>query len=384
MDTIRPISLKMPGQGFSFFPGIVPLVSIFTLCQLIFFTATGQAESHWFPFPVEVWNSFDINSARTSVTYTPLKTSDKDYNICVSFPHMKDTYWVAVDFGISQEIKRLGCSMQLYQAGGYENLDRQIEQIRQCVDKGADGVIIGSISYEGLNDLIASLKEKNIPVVDVINGISSKNIAAQSLVSFREMGFKAGHYIVARHHENEPDTVKTAWFPGPKGAGWVKRGDQGFRKAIAGSNIEIVAVQYGDTGMAAQSALIGEVLDRHGSDLDYIVGTGVTAEAAVRILRKRKLSKQIKIISYYMTPGVYQNILRGNILASPTDSPVIQGRIAVDQLVRILGKKPYYKHIGPKIYTIDRENIHKFSRKTMLAPNGFQTIYTVNRDLLLQ
>jgi protein TorT len=333
---------------------------------------------------VEVWDSLDINSSRTRKAYTPLKTSDRDFNICVSFPHMKDTYWLSVDFGISQEIIRLGCTLQLYQAGGYENLDRQIEQIRHCVNKGADGVIIGSISYDGLNDLIASLKKKNIPVVDVINGISSKEVSAKSLVSFKEMGFKAGHYLVSRHDKNEPDTVKVAWFPGPRGAGWVSQGDKGFREAVADSNLEIVAVQYGDTGLAVQSALVEEIVDRYGAELDYIIGTGVTAEAAVKILRKRKLNKQIKIISYYMTPGVYQNILRGNILASPTDSSVIQGRIAVDQLVRILNNKPYYKRVGPIIYNIDRENIHNFSRTTMLAPYGFQTIYTVNRELKLQ
>ena len=219
-------------------------------------------------------------------------------------------------------------------------------------------------------------------MIDVINGISTKDISAKSMVSFEEMGYKAGEYLVMLQQKAQLDTVKIAWFPGPEGAGWVTSGNKGFLEAIAGSNLDVVASRYGDTGMAVQSALINEVLDRYSDELDYIVGTGVTAEAAVKILRKRGLNKRIKIISYYLTPGVYRDIFRGRILASPTDSTVIQGRIAVDQLVRIVTNKDYSKHVGPILYVLDKDNIKQSDRKSMLAPSGFKTTYTVNRNIL--
>ncbi len=348
----------------------------FTLCQ------NAHAEQDWFPYPVEVWNTpFEMTSTRSSIDYIPLSSTNTDFNICVSFPHVKDTYWLAVNFGISQEAKRFGCTMQLYQAGGYDNLDIQIKQIRQCVAEGADGVIIGSISYDGLNPLVSELTKKNIPVIDIINGISTNDISAKSLVSFEEMGYKAGEYLVSRQRKEQLGNVKIAWFPGPEGAGWVTSGNKGFLDAISGSKIEVVETKYGDTGKAIQSDLINDVLDRYSEDLDYIVGTGVTAEVAVKILRNRKLNKRIQIISYYLTPNVYRDILRGKVVASPTDSTVIQGRIAVDQLVRILEKKPYSKHVGPILYVLDRDNINEFDRKSMLAPSGFKTTYTVNRKI---
>ena len=352
------------------------LAFFFTLCQ------NAQAEPDWFPYPVEVWNtSFEMTSTRTSIDYIPLSHTHTDLKICVSFPHVKDTYWLAVNFGISQEVKRFGCTMQLYQAGGYDNLDLQIKQIRQCVAEGADGVIVGSISYDGLNALVSELAKKDIPVIDVINGISSKDVSAKSLVSFEEMGYKAGEYLVSRKRKEQLGNVKIAWFPGPEGAGWVTSGNKGFLDAISGSNIEVVETRYGDTGKTVQSDLINDVLDRYSEELDYIVGTGVTAEVAVKILRKRNLNKRIQIISYYLTPGVYRDISRGKIMASPTDSTVIQGRIAVDQLVRILKDTPYSKHVGPILYVLDRDNINQFDRKSMLAPSGFKTTYTVNRKI---
>lgn len=360
-------------------------IFLFFLTVTLIICENVLAEPDWFPYPVEVWDTpFDMTSTRTRIDYVPLSNTHSNLNICVSFPHIKDTYWLAVNFGISQEIKRFGSTMQLYQAGGYDNLALQIKQIRQCVEEGADGVIVGSISYDGLNALISELTNKDIPVIDVINGISTKNISAKSLVSFEDMGRETGEYLVSRHQEEHLGKVKIAWFPGPEGAGWVTSGNKGFLAAIAGSNLEVVVTRYGDTGTAVQSRLIDEVLNRYAEELDYIVGTGVTAEAAVKILRKRGLNKRIKIMSYYLTPSVYRDILRGKIMASPTDSTVIQGRIAVDQLVRILNDKSYSKHVGPIPYVLDNDNIQQVDRKSMLAPSGFQTTYTVNRKVSLE
>ena len=331
----------------------------------------------WFPYPVESWDPpFDMSSPRSSVDYTPVAKASKKWDICVSFPHMKDAYWSAVDYGVVAEAKRQGVKMQLVEAGGYTNLNNQISQIEDCVAGGSDAIVIGAISYDGLNNVVKEIRAKNIPVIDVINGMSSKELSAKSLVSFGEMGFKAGEYIAAKHPAGSKK-VKVAWFPGPPGAGWVEAGNTGFQEAVKGSAIEVVETKYGDTGKEVQLKLVEDTLEAH-PDVDYVVGTAVTAEAAVGLLRSRDLLGKIKIMSYYFTPGVYRGIKRGQILAAPTDSAVVQGRVAIDQAVRILEGKDYQKHVGPKLYIIDESNINTFDRDSSLAPDGFKPTFTVN------
>src|SRR5205823_4239666 len=211
-------------------------------------------------------------------------------------------------------------------------------QIEDCVVNGAQAVVIGAISYDGLNNLVKEIRGKNIPVIDVINGMSSPDISAKSLVSFGEMGFKAGEYI-AKLHAKGSGKMKVAWFPGPPGAGWVEAGNQGFLDAVKNSDIEVVDTKYGDTGKEVQLKLVEDSLQAH-PDIAYIVGTSPTTEAAVQLLRERNLSDKIKVVAYYFTPGVYQDIKRGRVLAAPTDSAVVQGRVAIDQAVRIPENKP--------------------------------------------
>ena len=336
---------------------------------------TAQAET-WYPYSVEVWDPpFDMSSPRTSLDYVPLEEVSQKWDLCISFPHMKDAYWLGVDFGVIDEARRLGVSATVVEAGGYTELNTQISQIEDCVSAGADAVIIGAISFDGLNNLVGGIRAKGIPVIDVINGMSSGELSAKSLVSFGEMGAKAGEYL-ANQHPAGSDMVKAAWFPGPAGAGWVEAGNAGFADAIEGSAVDLVDTRYGDTGKEVQAKLVEDTLEAH-PDLSYVVGTAVTAEAAVPILRSRGLTDQVKVVSYYYTPGVDRGIARGQVLAAPTDSPVIQGRIAVDQAVRILEGEEYVKHAGPALYVVTQENHGDFDPSSTLAPDGFRPVFTV-------
>ncbi|MFK8076446.1 MAG: TMAO reductase system periplasmic protein TorT [Granulosicoccus sp.] len=339
------------------------------------YTTTAHAED-WYPYPVQVWEpAFNMDSPRTDKKYSPLKNASKGWELCVSFPHMKDSYWLGVNYGVTEEAKRLGVRMQVVEAGGYTELNKQISQIEDCVAAGADAVIIGAIAFDGLNNLVSEIRSNDIPVIDIINGIGSPEISAKSLVSFGEMGAKTGEFLAGKHPTGS-GKVKVAWFPGPAGAGWVEAGNAGFSGAVEDSDVELIETKYGDTGKETQAKLVEDTLEAH-PDLSYIVGTAVTAEAAIPILRARDLAEQIKVASYYFTPGVDQGIRRGQILAAPTDSPVIQGRVAVDQAVRILEGQEYDKHVGPALYVVDQDNFEDFDPSSTLAPAGFKPVFRV-------
>ncbi|MGD8501263.1 MAG: TMAO reductase system periplasmic protein TorT [Phycisphaerales bacterium] len=352
---------------------------LYTLIVLFMIAGTpAHAKKAWYPLEVDVWNPpFNDQRQRDQKLYTPLNKAQKKWRVRVFIPHLKDAYWLGVNYGLIDEARRLGIRLAIYEAGGYDQLEVQRRQIEDSLKEKPDGLIIGAISLQGLNDIVKKASDLDIPVLDLINGLSSPDIAARAAVSFWDMGNQAGLYL-RRLQTQGGQPMKVAWFPGPKGAGWVAAGDAGFRKAIANGDIDIVASQYGDTGSAAQAKLIEAALNRHAADLDCIAGTAVTAEAAVKILRRRGLADRIKILSYYYSPGVDRGIRRGGITAAPSDLTVLQARIAVDVMVRIIEKKAYYKHVAPMVTVVDRDNIRTWDSSTTLAPRGFRPIFSIN------
>lgn len=334
------------------------------------------ADEAWFPYDAEeVTPAFSADGTVSAVTYNPLESAEKPWNICVSFPHMKDAYWLGVDYGVTAEAERLGVNLNVVEAGGYTELNRQISQIEDCVANGADAVVVGAISYDGLNNVIGEVAGQGIPVIDVINGVSSTDISAKSLVSFRTMGYETGRYLAERHPAGS-DPVQVGWFPGPAGAGWVEAAHAGFMEAVEGSAVEVLEPRFGDTGKEAQLKLVEDVLQAN-PDVRYLAGTAVTAEAAQGLIRERGLQGEVDLLAFYMTPGVYTGIQRGFILAAPADSMVIQGRIAVDQAVRLLQSEDFVQHVGPKIFVVDPENINDVARENILPPDGFSPVFSV-------
>lgn len=337
---------------------------------------TASADDAWYPYEAQqVRPAFSAEGTAETVSYVALEAAEKPWNICVSFPHMKDAYWLGVDYGVVDEAKRLGVNLNVVEAGGYTELAKQINQIEDCVASGADAVAIGAISGDGLNNVISEIAGKGIPVIDLVNGVSSTDISAKSLVSFKVMGAETGRYLAEKHPAGS-DPVQVGWFPGPAGAGWVEAAHAGFMDAVQGSAIEVLEPRFGDTGKETQLKLVEDVLQAN-PDVRYLAGTAVTAEAAQGLIRERGLKGKVDLLAFYMTPGVYTGIQRGFILAAPADSMVVQGRIAIDQAVRILEGKEYIKHVGPQIFVVDPDNIESVPRTNILPPEGFSPEFSV-------
>jgi periplasmic protein TorT len=331
------------------------------------------AEADW---PVETWDpplSYDGKS--TQSLYRPLDHAQRPWRICASYPHLKDSYWLSVDYGMVEQARRLGVNLQVVEAGGYPNLERQRTQILACATQ-ADALIVGTVSFDGLTPTIRQIAKK-IPVIAAVNDIDSEGITAKTGVSWTAMGTAIGRYFAARHPLGQAP-VKVAWFPGPKGAGWVGFIESGFRPAIAQSAAKIVSVKWGDTGFEAQLLLLEDALDEH-PDLDYIIGSAVTADAAVSLLRANGRSGQITILADYFTHGTYRAIKRGKVQAAPTDSPVLQGKIAIDQAVRSLEGSLSMIHAGPAIQIVDQANVSTIDISESLAPAWFKPTFEVKQ-----
>lgn len=348
-------------------------LAIFCACLLA--TAgeseAGKQEEAW---RFNSWGpDFGYSQPPETIDYAPVQKAARPWRICASYPHLKDSYWTSVNYGMVEQARSTGVQLTVVEAGGYPNLQRQIEQIEAC-SASADALIVGTVSYDGLTPHIQEIASR-IPVIAAVNDIEDAGIAAKAGVSWEELGRSVGNYL-AREHPLGSKPVKVAWFPGPKGAGWVQFVEAGFRNALKNSSARIAAVKHGDTGFEIQLLLIEELLEEH-PDIDYIVGSAPTADAAVSILRAQGREDQVKVLADYFTHGTFRAIYRGKVVAAPTDSPPLQGRIAVDQAIRAIEGTLIRRHIGPRVEMVDRQNVMSLDLEESLAPAWFKPTFNV-------
>lgn len=296
--------------------------------------------------------------------YQPLPRAAKPWRICALLPHARDKYWWSVSWGLEMEARRLGVSLGIYQAGGYEHLGEQRRQFAQCLAVGTDAIVLGAISADGLNAEIGRAAQRHVPVIDLVNGVSSKAVAARSRVNFAEMAAVAVRYMLAdagRRH------IRVLWLPGPRDAQWVRDAEAGLKRAVRGHDVEVVRAGYAPTESSQQMALIRRSLKPE--RIDYVLGNAVSAEMASNFLRYQDGGRgHTRIIAYYATGPVTALIREGRILAAPSDATVLQARIAMDLAVRVLEGKPHGRRVAPVIGMLDRENIDGYDMRVLLAP----------------
>lgn len=330
-------------------------------------------DAKWYPFQM---NDASSDGPPKVIKYSPLEKAEKPHTICVLFPHMKDSFWVAVDYGMTEQSKALGVNMNLYEAGGYDNLPKQLSQFDDCLASGADAIVIGAISTVGVGKQVLAAKAKGIPVVAVTNPFISTDLSAGVFIDAQAMATASALKLVSSIKPGETANVVT--FPGPAGSGWAETMNSAF-EAVAAKNpqVKVLASKFGDTGVAVQLQLVQDALQAYPS-VNYIWGTAPTAEAAIGAVAEAGRS-DVKIFADTDNQAMLDALKRGDIAAFNTQFPVVEGRVAIDQAVRILEKKPFVRLAQPIPGVIDKSSMDKVDMTTVLAPANWSPVYSVKQ-----
>lgn len=336
-------------------------------------TASAAENPNEWSFPATYVHA---DGTKQNATYHPIPVSDikKSYRLCVLFPHMKDSYWLAADYGIVAEARRDHAQMHLFQAGGYTNLATQLNQMDRCIAEHYDAIILGAISAKGVASDVNKAVGQGIPVIDFVNGVDDPKVSAHALVSFYDLAVTTAKYIV--DHANG-QKVEVGFFPGPEGAGWSDDAVRGFNDTIKGTSVHVAVMRRGDTGENIQLNLIQNALQAN-RNVNTIVGVDIAAQAGAVAVRNLNLKGEVKVYAFDIIPPVYQDIVDGNAVGSPTDFTTIQGRMAVDEAVRLLvGQKLPANRVGPVPKMLTIENIKSVPWDDMFARKDFNATYTV-------
>ncbi len=355
-----------------------------TLCGLVvgvalFGSSPAPARTHG--WSAEAWATdppFDEDQKKLVPTqYRALGTGEvsRKWPICVLLAHTGSEYWVSYTYGVVDEAKRQNASLTIFSAGGYANVPGQIRQLEDCVTRGSKAIILVATSPAGLNPAISEARRKGVVIVDVGNGVTTDDIDARVLVSYRRAGFVTGRFLADKHPAGS-GKVQMLYLAGPPGAAYIERLRQGVYTGLAGSDVEVVKDLYAASNKAAQLKLVEDGLLAY-PNIKYIVGVAAGIEAALDVLRERG-RKDILLISTLPTPTVWDAVATGQALGLVTDSVVTQARMAIDLALRILEKKPFVKDIAPDLLMISVDNVKSADRSPSLFPPGWKIVFNLD------
>ncbi|KHT47403.1 TMAO reductase system periplasmic protein TorT [Vibrio sinaloensis] len=308
--------------------------------------------------------------------------AEDQLKICAIYPHLKDSYWLSVNYGMVDESRINNVDLRVLEAGGYLNLEKQKEHLQLCVRWDADAIILGTVApdlyYDSLRQYTGS-----IPVFATVNQLVLDDFNRTVLkgevgVDWYWMGFYTGEYLSQKHPKGSGET-NIVLLPGPKSSGGTKPVIRGFYSAIKDSDLQIVDTLWADNDKELQRNLVQQAIEH--DDLDYIVGSAVAIEAAISELRSVNKSDQIGLVSTYLSHGVYRGLLRSRVEFAPTDKMVEQGRLSVRQAIAYLNGEPYKHNEAPIIEALTPNKLNRQVIAQSLSPSEYRpTFYVYNEN----
>ncbi|WP_410499595.1 TMAO reductase system periplasmic protein TorT [Chitinibacter sp. S2-10] len=324
------------------------------LLLTLFYSAIACAD--WFPI--------DVKADGKTLSYTPLNKARQAWRVCALLPQAKDRFWWGISWGLAQEADRQGIKLGIYQAGGYEQSDKQQRQFDDCLAQKADAIIVAATAdaTKALASRIAKAAANKIPVINLTNGLNLPQISAHILSNTEEMGQLAASHILSLAGNSAP-TV--AWLPGPNKTEWVSNAEIGVQKILAPPKAKLLHGGYGVTELETQMTLVRALLAKQ--QPDYLLANAVAADAASRLI-KYGAQKKMPIIAYYSNEETINALRQGRIQAVVASQSVIEARISIDVAIRILENQPYAHIINPSAILLTQSQLDRFNIKHVLSP----------------
>jgi protein TorT len=298
---------------------------------------------------------------------TPIKAT-RGWKLCALYPNLKDAYWLSINYGMVKQARASGVALKIFEAGGYQQLATQREQLSHCQRWGADAILLSS-SVAQFPGLTESLGET--PAVEVVNAVRDGASRTRVGVAWYQMGYIPGRYLATHQKQKQ---LNVLLMPGPKEAGGSMAMEQGFRQATMNSDIHIVNVAYGDNDLEIQRNQLQSMLEKH-PQIDVVAGTAIAAEVAMGEARNRQ--QPLGIVSFYLSHQVYRGLKRNRIIMAVSDQMVLQGELAVSQAIRILQHQPVVDNLSPNILLLTPENVSQQKVASSLSPLGFRPVYAL-------
>jgi len=282
----------------------------------------------------DLWAAEDHYKAAVS---TPKIPAGKKIRVVVFLPNGPDPYFQSKWYGYEDEAKRLGVTFQLFDAGGYQFLNKQIQQLEDVIQTKPDAIVLNPVSSTGMVPAYQKAVATKIPVV-VDNIALRTEVAVQIMKSDYEIGMLNAAGLV----EYIGGKGKVAMLPGPPGADVAKwRYDGALEYLQRFKGVTIVATKWTPSDPAEGLKNMEDILQAH-PDLKgvYCFG-GLIQQGIVQALKARgKKPGDVTVSCQDIAKHQEQAMREGYVQVLTPNTPVNMARDAMRLAVKLaIGEK---------------------------------------------
>jgi ribose transport system substrate-binding protein len=294
----------------------------------------------------------------------------KNGTIGVSMPNIKGPWFTPVLYGISEEAKKLGYDVNIQDAGGYANVDKQVTQLSNLTVQKVRAILLDPADPSAFNGAVRQAKQGKIPILGAGSPIVASSVQGDGAVSSSHCNI--GHELAKGAKTLLPKGGSIAVLAGPPGAFWASDRLRCFKEDLKGSTIKIVAEQTSEQDAANALSLANDFLQRS-PNVDLLYGADDTyGVGAARAVQGAGKCGKVKVLFAVLGEQAEEMMRAGCADYVVAQQPVLIGQLAVrmaDELIK--GKKPSKNLVEVPLIPVTPANVKTINKSTMQAPKGW-------------
>ncbi|CAM3418482.1 ABC transporter substrate-binding protein [Kibdelosporangium persicum] len=263
---------------------------------------------------------------------------------------------IAETQSIKDEAAKAGVK-QLLTTNANSQLSKQISDIQDMINKGAQALIVAPLNSDGLEPALSAARAKNIPVLTIdrkVNAAACKDYVSFLGSNFVEQGKRAAQQM-AKALNNKG---KVAILLGASGNNVTTDRTNGFVDELKASapEIQVVAQQTGDFARDKGQQVMEQIIQAQPDINGVYAENDEMALGALVALRSanKKPGTDIHVVSIDGTRNAVQKVTEGELYAVVESNPRF-GPLAFQTLQSFLSGQPVQQNvvISDKLYTKD-------------------------------
>jgi TMAO reductase system protein TorT len=287
-----------------------------------------------------------------------------------SMPDLSESFWISMAYGVDDEAKKAGAEIVKVNAGGDANVNQQISQIQDLIQRHVAAIIIGATNGGAVKAAVEQAVAAGIPVVGLSSIPASDKIASAVGADHYAMGKLQAECLAKAVGE----AGEVGMMAGPTGQSWADNRANGFRETIAKSYPKIKVAAESRLADNRNSALTTaeDWLQRFPDLKGVYSATDDIGAGVVGAVKAGGKSGDIKVSSSNLSPTAVQMLKDGSFVCVSIQQIVLQGRAAVQQALKAAAKQPTEASVATPAILVTKDNLATVDMSEVTAPADYK------------
>jgi ABC-type sugar transport system substrate-binding protein len=282
--------------------------------------------------------------------------SAQQKEIAVMLPAAGDPYFKLKAAGYIAAGKKLGYDVKIYDAGGYGNLQNQVTQIEDVIQRKVSAIVLVPASSDGTVPAVEKAVAAGIPVIN--DGIATRSDKVTGFVG--EPSYVMTELLASYAVDHLQGKGKVAMLSGPSGLDLTKLRVNGFKDYLSKyPGMKVVAEKFTSTASSEALSTMQDYLQAYPDIKVVYAFNGPIAIGAVQALRAAgKKPGDVMVLTTDMETETQRLINDGWIQATIVSQPVTMAELAVQRAVEAAEGKKIPKETLTQASLVSKETVN--------------------------